>query len=54
MEAYKWLYNFLLITLYYLIIDTLFAQSIDREDPDLLTNLKVLEREMYGRLDPPI
>ena len=53
METYKWLYNFILVTLYTLCIETLHDLSYPEDDNTVLA-LKALERELFGRLDPSI
>jgi hypothetical protein len=52
MESYKWLYNFILITLYNLCIETIHTKVSD--ETDLISDFLVLEQELYGRLDPTI
>jgi hypothetical protein len=59
MESYKWLYNILILTLYFLCISSLY-KGIEGGDPelladsDLLTDLKIQERVLFSRLDPSI
>lgn len=52
-ESYKWIYNFLIMTLYLFCIETQMFEEL-KENKDLALNLKNQERELYGRLDPSI
>ena len=58
METYKWLYNFIIVTLYTLCIDTLCIDTLpDLTNPleyNTVLDLKIAERELFGRLDPSI
>lgn len=54
MESYKWLYNILCLTLYLFCLETLALKEIEAETFNLVTNLRELEGELYGRLDPSI
>lgn len=54
MESYKWLYNFLFLTLYLFCLETLENKSISTETEDLVADLKSLELEIYGRLEPSL
>lgn len=51
MESYKWLYNFILLTLYLLCLESQNTIGISEE---LQTELTELEKEIYDRLDPSI
>lgn len=58
MDCYKWLYNFLILTLYYLCCVSIekvalnFDSEVDSED--LLLDLKTLERVLFSKLDASI
>lgn len=54
MESYKWLCNLILITLYQFCLETLHSPALSIENPDLIADLELLERELYGRLDPSV
>lgn len=49
METYKWLYNFVLLSLYLLCLE-----SLKLEDLENFSEFKCKERELYERLDPSI
>jgi hypothetical protein len=53
METYKWLYNFIILSLYLFTIESL---QLDEElgDLELIGDLKTKERELFERLDPSI
>ena len=52
MEGYKWLYNLIILNLYYYILDCQKTPEIIMED--LLTDFSYLEKELYQRLDTSI
>jgi|ERR1700679_2223179 hypothetical protein len=56
MESYKWLYNILIFSLYYLCLSSLHNLTIEEENTknDLVTDLRVRERVYFSRLDPSI
>jgi len=54
MESYKWLYNLLFLSLYLFCIETLALKELVTESEDLVHDIRELEGEIYGRLDPSI
>jgi len=58
MESYKWLYNIILLNLYYLCLTSLKRLEKEKEkelgDDDNLTSIKVFERTLYSRLETSI
>jgi hypothetical protein len=55
METYKWLYNLIILTLYYLNCSSLRQWSDNKSiDTDLFTDLRVQERVLFSRLDASI
>jgi hypothetical protein len=53
MESYKWLLNLMLVNLYLLCIEEL-NKDLTNENPDVVSDLKVKESEIYNMLDPSI
>ena len=55
MESYKWIYNIIILTLYYFALDTIQRSSKDLEvEVDLITDLKTKERILFSRIDTSI
>jgi hypothetical protein len=55
-ECFKWIYNFILLNLYYLTILTLQTLSFEEleSDSDLVTDFHVKERELFSKIDTSI
>jgi hypothetical protein len=51
MESYKWVYNFIILNLYYFCIESLITFEVEN---DVYTDLKNKERELFSKLDPSI
>ena len=57
METFKWLYNLMILNLYFLCLTTLKSinlLTIEYEDFDVITDLKLQEKMLLSKLDPAI